>query len=169
MEEYAVNRLTDIFCNYNHGDLQSNRSMALLIINALIYKHSDVHSFKLAFWKILWNLHLKNKQSVQKTLNNLFGGKWRSVEDFINATDNELDEDCEVFRNEIKTREFRKIENTKKINKMLDGECTNDTGLICNRCHSNNTDYTMLQTRRGDEGGTIYSFCKQCGYRWKFN
>jgi DNA-directed RNA polymerase subunit M/transcription elongation factor TFIIS len=169
MEEYAVNRLTQIFYNYNQGDLQSNRRMAVLIINALICKHNDMQSFKLAFWKILWNLHLKNKRSVNKTLHNLFGGKWPTVEDFINATDNELDEDCEVFRNEIKTREFKRIENTMKINKLLDGECSNDSGLICNKCHSNNTDYTMLQTRRGDEGSTIYSFCKECGHRWKFN
>ena len=104
MEEYAVKRLTEIFCNYNNGDEQLNQSLALHIINALICKHNDVQSFKLAFWKILWNVHLKNKRSVKKTLNNLFSGQWPRVEDFINATDNELDEDCEVFRNEITTR-----------------------------------------------------------------
>lgn len=42
-----------------------------------------------------------------------------------------------------------------------------DAGQPCGKCHSRNTTYTLMQTRRADEGSTEYWFCRDCGKRWK--
>lgn len=42
-----------------------------------------------------------------------------------------------------------------------------DTGEPCPKCRSRNTTYTLLQTRRADEGATEYWYCRQCNKRWK--
>ena len=168
MEVYAVNRLTNVFDEYNSQEPQ-NRLLAETIVNALIKKTIKYEKFKLCFWKILWNLHIKGKERSSRTLDDLFNGRWSSVDDFINATDDELDRDCEKFRQNIRLKEFRKMENSKRINAMFDDDYVKNTGLICSKCKSNNTDYSLMQTRSGDEGSTIFAFCKNCGKRWKFS
>ena len=42
-----------------------------------------------------------------------------------------------------------------------------DAGQPCGKCHSRNTTYTLMQTRRADEGSTEYWYCRDCGKRWK--
>ena len=168
MEAYAVVRLTRIFNEYNFKE-SNNRLLAETIVNALIKKTKNYDRFKLCFWKLLWNLHIKGTHRSRATLDDLFNGRWKSVEDFINATDDELDADCEKFRQNVRLKEFRKMENSKRINAMFDEDGSKETGLICSKCKSNNTDYSLMQTRSGDESSTIFAFCKNCGKRWKFS
>ena len=123
MEEYAVNRLIAIFQDYdNEMSLEFNRSIAQTIINAMIEKNQNYEQFKNDFWKLLWNIKIKGPERSKKTLDNLFNGKWNNVQDFINASHDELDEECANFRANIRLREFYKMENTKKINASLDQE-----------------------------------------------
>lgn len=46
-------------------------------------------------------------------------------------------------------------------------EKPSDAGEPCGKCHSRNTTYTLMQTRRADEGSTEFWFCRDCGKRWK--
>ena len=105
MEEYAVNRLIAIFQDYdNEMSLEFNRSIAQTIINALIEKNQNYEQFKNDFWKLLWNIKIKGPERSKKTLDNLFNGKWNNVQDFINASHDELDEECANFRANIRLR-----------------------------------------------------------------
>ena len=58
MEAYAVGRLTRIFNEYNCKET-NNQLLAETIVNALIKKTKNYNRFKLCFWKLLWNLHIK--------------------------------------------------------------------------------------------------------------
>lgn len=42
-----------------------------------------------------------------------------------------------------------------------------NSGDPCRKCHSRNTTYSLMQTRRADEGMTEFWMCKDCGTRWK--
>ena len=178
METYAVKRLMRIFKEYHTAiSPQDNEILSKAIVNALITKTEYQDKFKIAFWKILWNLKLKGKARAHKTLDDLFNLKWKSAEEFINATDDELDYDSAQFRNNVRMREFERMQNTKKINEQLDKEIdgagvaveSTKLGLICARCHSNNTEYSCLKLRRGDEGMTAFVICLDCKKRWKFS
>ena len=174
MEDYAVRRLMRIFKNYKDLTVADNKALATAIVNALIVKTKVKDKFKIAFWKILWNLKLKGAVRSKKTLDDLFNRRWKTVQDFINASDDELDVDCAIFRNNVRMKEFQRMQNTKKINDLLDNK-HNDTpetvklGLVCSRCHSNNTEYSCLQIRSGDEGMTTFVVCLDCQKRWKFS
>ena len=169
MEDYAVHRLMRIFKDYHPLITQEdNKALSCSIVDALIIKTVNTQKFKTAFWKILWNLKLKGTSRSNKTLDDLFNNKWPTPENFIHATDDELDIDCASFRNNIKAKDFIKLENTKKINEMIDSNV--DTGgLICSKCKSNKTEYSLLQCRSGDEGSTAFVFCHNCNKRWKFS
>ena len=168
MEQYAVNRLMRIFKeHYTNITPNQNRSLACTIVDALILKTKNTQKFKTAFWKILWNLKLKGHKRSKKTLDDLFDSKWSTPESFIDATDDELDEECALFRRNIQMKDFRKMENTKRINEMIDTS-TNAGGLVCSKCKSNKTEYSLLQCRSGDEGSTAFVYCHNCNRRWKF-
>jgi len=169
METYAVQRLVQIFDQHKpRMDAKTKTCLSETIVNALIEKNTTYAAFKVAFWKILWNLHLKGPERSKKTLDDLFDGRWCSVQEFINAKDDELDRECESFRQSIRLKEFNKMENTKRINAFLDKDIESDSGLFCSRCKSNNTDYSLMQTKSGDESSTVFALCKNCGKRWKF-
>ena len=174
MEHYAVQRLMNIFKNYD--ETLTHEQCLLLsetIINALIIKTQTVPLFRQAFWKILWNLHLKGPERAKATLNDLFSNKWPTIDEFINATDDELDTTCDEFRTNIRKRDFERMEHTKRLNASLNNEQTETTqnkpnGLLCPRCKSNNTEYNLFQTRSGDESSTAFVYCTQCHKRWRF-
>ena len=174
MEDYAVRRLMRIFKNYKNLTVADNKVLATAIVNALTVKTKVKDKFKIAFWKLLWNLKLKGAERSKKTLDDLFNRRWKTVQDFINASDDELDVDCAMFRNNVRMKEFQRMQNTKRINDLLDDK-QNDTseivklGLVCSRCHSNNTEYSCLQIRSGDEGMTTFVVCLNCKKRWKFS
>ena len=42
-----------------------------------------------------------------------------------------------------------------------------DTGIRCASCNSSNIETYFMQTRRADEGTTVYCTCTACGKRWK--
>ena len=91
---------------------------------------------------------------------------------FINASDNELDIDCAIFRNNVRMKEFQQMQNTKKINNLLDDKHSDipetvKLGLVYSRCHSNNTEYSCLQIRSGDEGMMTFVVCLNCQKWWK--
>ena len=110
MEVYAVERLFRLFDAHKpQMDDRDKVRLAETIVNALIEKTKTYVKFKEAFWKILWNLHLKGKDRSTKTLEDLFSGRWPTVEAFINATEDELDSDCEAFRQNVRLKEFNKI------------------------------------------------------------
>ena len=175
MEQYAVKRLMRIFKHYDNGIKPDfNKTLSETIVDALIQKTQCYDHFKTEFWKILWNLKIKGAVRSKKTLDDLFHGKWKTVEHFINASHDELDDDCANFRANVRLKEFHKIENTKKINALLDEDidhsCSQfDTGLVCSRCKSNKTTYNLYQIRRSDEGSTSFCLCLSCGHRWKFS
>lgn len=41
--------------------------------------------------------------------------------------------------------------------------------MKCRRCHSYKTEYSLLQTRSGDEGSSVFLYCHNCGNRAKFS
>ena len=168
MEAYSVGRLFQIFNDHKPQMNDTDKlRLAETIVNALIDKTKTYALFKVAFWKILWNLHLKGPERSKKTLEDLFNGKWSTVVEFINASDDELDSSCKAFREEVRLKEFNKIENTKRINAFISKDIESDNGLFCSRCKSNNTDYSLMQTKSGDERSTVLALCKNCGQRWK--
>ena len=157
METYAVERLMRIFKQYkNEIKADDCKILSETIIYALIEETQTYDRFKLKFSK--------------NTLDRLFNGYWKCVNDFINATDDELDLECAKFRQDVRLKEFNRMENTKRINEFLDQDAEkSENGLICSRCKSNNTDYHLMQTKSGDESSTIFALCKNCGKRWKFS
>lgn len=183
MEEHALRTLEDLFHEYavqpsDLPDLYSNRSR--VIVNALKRKYPYETDFRLAFWKILWNLKLKGP-SAADTMKDLFNGRWKTADDFVSATDDELDEKSAEFRRNVRNAVFNRLQSTQKfisaITEKEDEGCNKDRqvvaeeraeGLICNRCRSANTEYLLLQTSRGDEGSTARVLCNNCGNRWKF-
>jgi len=42
-----------------------------------------------------------------------------------------------------------------------------DSGLLCNKCHSHDVGVQQKQTRSADEGMTVFCECNQCGTRWR--
>ena len=174
MELYAVNRLNRIFQEYDTSLSQEDSlTLSETIVNALVTKTVTVPVFKIAFWKLLWNLHLKGKKRSQETLDDLFNGRWQTIDSFIDASDDELDSTCADFRKNIRKREFDKMDYNRKLNAMLDMDTEmNDTkklqGLMCPRCKSNNTEYNLFQTRSGDESSTAFVYCNDCHKRWRF-
>ena len=57
----------------------------------------------------------------------------------------------------------------KKFEEHLIGPTSRDTTMIgkCRSCGSFNTSYTEVQTRRADEGMTVFKYCRDCEKRWK--
>jgi DNA-directed RNA polymerase subunit M/transcription elongation factor TFIIS len=162
MEEYALNRLERVFQDFcpepnDQKGLYAIRSRN--IVNALKRKHPYVHSFKNAFWKILYNLTL-NRPACQYNLEQLFDGRWETAKSFIEATDDDLDPVKAKFRSDVRNRDIIRKQNSLKL--------LSDVGLICPLCKSNDTEYTFLQTSKGDEGSTARVLCNTCEYRWKF-
>jgi DNA-directed RNA polymerase subunit M/transcription elongation factor TFIIS len=176
MEVYAVNKLECIFHEYVPEPSETPglyRKRAQNIVNALKKRYPFQDEFKLAFWKVLYNLVL-NKPACYDNLHGLFNGKWNSAEMFINATHDELDPVKAEYRKRIRDAPFEKMNRMNDVlfYKELDEEEINNkqttSGLQCPRCHSGNTEYLLLQTSRGDEGSTARSLCNDCGFRWKF-
>ena len=185
MEEYALNKLQAIFHAFReqpeeYPDLYFVRSKC--IVAALKKKYPYENDFKHAFWHILWNLKLKGERS-RTTLNDLFTGRWNNATEFIDASDDDLDITCAEYRRKTRFLMFERLENTKRFMQSLGETCNSSStdenadarnnsgsnvGLICPRCKSNNTDYSFLQIRSGDEGSTAFSHCSNCQYRWKF-
>lgn len=178
MESYARLKLVQIFQEYmprEEGD-STYTTRANNIVNALLRKYRYEDDFKNAFWKILYNLRLKSTSS--ETLKELFEGKWKSADEFVNATDDDLDSRMGEYRRCIRGRCFQRLKDMKLFNDNLDSDASkemNDSnhkedsgGLQCPKCRSCNTEYLLLQTSRGDEGATARSVCLQCGHRWKF-
>ena len=91
MELYAVNRLNRIFQEYDTSLSQEDSlTLSETIVNALVTKTVTVPVFKIAFWKLLWNLHLKGKTRSRETLDDLFNGRWQTIDSFIDASDDDL-------------------------------------------------------------------------------
>ena len=174
MELYAVNRLNRIFQEYDMSLSQEDSlTLSETIVNALVTKTVTVPVFKIAFWKLLWNLHLKGKKRSRETLDDLFNGRWQTIDSFIDASDDDLHSTCAAFRKNICKREFDKMDYNRILNAMLDMDTEmNDTkklqGLMCPRCKSNNTEYNLFQTRSGDESSTAFVYCNDCHKRWRF-
>jgi len=165
MEEYALKRLEKIFHCFQKEPICNNGLYAKrskLIVNALKKKYPYENTFRIGFWKILYNLVL-NKPACKDNLNRLFKGKWKSAEDFVDATDDELDDVKSKFRHDIRHRSFVQKQISNEIMKRNNG-----SGLTCPVCKSDFTDYTLLQTSRGDEGSTARVVCNNCNHRWKF-
>ena len=174
MELYAVNRLNRIFQEYDTSLSQEDSlTLSETIVNALVTKTVTVPVFKIAFWKLLWNLHLKGKTRSRETLDDLFNGRWQTIDSFIDASDDDLHSTCAAFRKNICKREFDKMDYNRILNAMLDMDTEmNDTkklqGLVCPSCKSNNTEYNLFQTRSGDESSTAFVYCNDCHKRWRF-
>ena len=194
MEDYATRTLIDLFRNHapapdHFPDLYDVR--ARNIVDALKLKHPYEADFRRAFWKIRFNLDCKGPKALE-TMEHLFAGRWRTAEDFVNATDDDLDSEKAEFRCRARNAYFDKMQHTKQFLEAVlngsgsrsgrgggggiggcgdggsEGQGRAGNGLTCPRCKATDTEYLLLQTSRGDEGSTARSLCNACGHRWKF-
>ena len=68
MEAYSVGRLFQIFNDHKPQMNDTDKlRLAETIVNALIDKTKTYALLKVAFWKILWNLHLKESERKKNT------------------------------------------------------------------------------------------------------
>lgn len=68
----------------------------------------------------------------------------------------------------LKVRFDEKQNNKRKFQVMIATEgLETNRGLECTKCGKKRVTYYTLQTRRGDEGSTVFYSCMNCGSRWK--
>lgn len=171
MEEYAFNRLKKAFDTFSPQDHESNENLAHDIVREIKKRHPYYEDFKNCFWKVISNLVL-NRPACEKNMSDLVHGtRWNTVNEFLDATHDDLDPSKSTERKEVRQAFFRKFNTAKTIEqKSIDTEndYSETLGLKCPKCFSDNTEYLLLQTSRGDEGSTARSLCNVCGHRWKF-
>lgn len=170
LEKHACKKLESIFHEYavqpsDKPNLYNER--ARWIINAIKRHCVYEDDFKHKFWKILYNLKLKGQVASSCTLADLFSGRWKTAEDFVCATDDELDADKARFRHQIRNCVFERMKRTNDFISVIDKH-EQDGGLKCPKCSSIKTEYSLLQTSSGDEGSTARCLCLTCMHRWRF-
>jgi DNA-directed RNA polymerase subunit M/transcription elongation factor TFIIS len=174
MEQYGIERLVKIFQSFKTPNSESPDLYyvrARRIIDAIKKYNPDETGFKAVLWKIICNLEINGKRNNDKTtITLLFDGKWNDADDFVNASHDDLNPIKKQFRQHVKDE--KKIRQAKAID-LYNSIQTRTTdrmmkGLSCPKCFSDDTEYLLLQTSRGDEGSTARSLCNSCGHRWKF-
>ncbi len=72
-----------------------------------------------------------------------------------------------AIRQQVYDRPARIEEMVRKFDEST--PASKETTMVgkCRGCGSYNTSFTEVQTRRADEGMTVFKFCRDCQKRWK--
>lgn len=176
METYCIQRLARVFGQYVNEE-EAN-TVARQVTKAIKEKAKRrKKQFKIEYMRILSNVHLnKNGKDVCTKL--LIDGVW-TVDKFVHLTHDDLSPEMKEYRHNLRRKRFEKMIAYQRMEKQLDESQpmtivqeihSKSFGLLmCGRCKSHNTNYTLLQTRSGDEGSTCFAECFDCGKHWKFS
>lgn len=120
-----------------------------------------------------FNFNSKDTKYIRERINKYYADRDYSIYDLIDVCYClKLDPKAEIKKTTLsdsifESSVFNEVRKQNiEITSMLRGaeSYEQDSGNRCKKCESTNTFIRSVQDRSGDEGMSIYVFCKNCGY-----